>query len=176
LAATERRRLIVVFVSMCSNRRRNATMWKKLAAAGAVGAAVLGAGGAALAADGGSSSTSPSATSTTAPKAATRDGRLARRALHGTFVTRGKGGTFITHELARGAVTAVSPTSISVRTADGDTETYVVDSSTKVRTHVKGAKGSASTIGAVHVGDNVGVTGKGTPATATVIVDVPAAA
>lgn len=159
-------------------------MWKKIAAAGAVGAAILGAGGVAMAATSSGSATTPSttgspSTAASAPAAAAktrRDDRLARRTLHGTFVTKGKDNTFVTHDVARGTVSAVSATSISVKTADGLTETYAVGNATKVRSHAKGAKGAASTISAVHVGDAAKVAGTGTPATATVIVDVPASA
>jgi hypothetical protein len=161
-------------------------MWKKIAAAGAVGAAILGAGGVAMAATSSGSATTPSTgpsntaspNGTTAPATAKarRANRLERRTLHGTFVTKGKGNTFVTHDVARGTVSAISATSISVQTADGLTETYAVGNATKVRTHPKGAKGAASTISAVHVGDTAEVTATGTPPTATVIVDVPASA
>jgi hypothetical protein len=147
-------------------------MWKKIAAAGAAAAAVLGAGGVAMAASGGNPSTAPSTAAATTKGHADK---ALRRAVHGTFVTRGKGGTFVTHELARGTVAAVSAGSITVRSADGSSETFVVDSHTKVRTHPKGAAGAASSISAVKSGDTVEAVGKGTPATATLIVDVPAA-
>ncbi len=164
-------------------------MWKKAAAAGAVGAAILGAGGIAMAASGPTDSTSASASATpsstppsTSPTTAT--GRRAhhprlnalRRTVHGTVVTRAKDGTFVTHEVARGTVGAITPTSITVHSADNSDETFVVNSATKVHTHTAGTKGSpASSISTVKTGDNVLVVGKGTPATATGIVELQTA-
>ena len=97
-----------------------------------------------------------------------------KHALHGQFVTKNNNasGGFVTHDIIRGTATAVSPTSITVKAADNATQTYVVNSSTKVRQRSNG-KGSASTIGAVNTGDNVLVVGTGTSTmTATGIVDV----
>jgi hypothetical protein len=69
-------------------------------------------------------------------------------------------------------VTAVSPTSITVKAADNTSQTYVVNSSTKVRERANG-KGSDSTINAVHQGDDVAVIGTGTTTlTAKGIVDI----
>lgn len=162
-------------------------MWKQAAAAGAVGAAILGAGGIAMAASGPTDSTSASATPSSTPPSTsptTATGRRAqhprlsalRRTVHGTFVTRAKDGTFVTHEVARGTVGAITPTSITVHSADNSDETFVVNSATKVRTHTAGTKGSpASSISTVKTGDNVLVVGKGTPATATGIVELQTA-
>ena len=155
-------------------------MWKKIAISGAVAAAVLGSGAAALAA---SDSTTPGTPS--APGAAAGAGTaagagknhpiaraLARNTLHGQFVTRAQSGEFVTHDVIRGAVTAVSSTSISVKAADNTTQTYVVNSDTKVRQRSDG-KGASGTIGAVHTGDDVEVVGTGTSTlTATGILDV----
>jgi hypothetical protein len=54
-------------------------------------------------------------------------------AVHGTFVVPDKDGTgFQTVQMQHGTVTAVSPTSISVKSADGFTATYVIDADTRV--------------------------------------------
>lgn len=54
-------------------------------------------------------------------------------AVHGTFVVPNQDGTgYQTMQMQRGTVTAVSATSISVKSADGFTATYVVDAGTKV--------------------------------------------
>jgi hypothetical protein len=151
-------------------------VWKKIAISGAIGAAVLGSGAAALAVSG---STTPGAPAPTASSAKAAGGHPAARALirhtvHGQFVTPDKNssGNFVTHDVIRGTVTAVSPTSISVKAADNTSQTYVINSSTTVRARTNG-KGAASTIGAVHDGDNVAVLGTGTTTlTATGIVDI----
>ena len=70
------------------------------------------------------------------------------------------------------SVTAVSPTSITVKAADNTSETFVVNSATKVRMRTSG-KGAPSSIGQVKVGDHVFVLGTGTSTfTATGVVDV----
>lgn len=54
-------------------------------------------------------------------------------AVHGTFVVPNQDGTgYQTVQMQHGTVTAVSATSISVKSADGFTATYVVDADTKV--------------------------------------------
>lgn len=85
-----------------------------------------------------------------------------KRIEQGQFVTKdGKTGAQVTHEIANGDVTAVSPTSITVKTGDGKTVTFTVSSSTKV--HVKGqAKGSTGSISSVKTGQQALVVGTGT--------------
>jgi hypothetical protein len=148
-------------------------MWKKVAVGAGVAAAVLGVGTAALAVSADTTNGAP-ATSTASNAPAGRHPvarALLRHAVHGQFVTNDNG-SFVTHDLIRGTVTAVSPTSITVKAADNTSQTYVVDSSTKVRERANG-KGSASTIGAVHQGDDVAVIGTGTTTlTAKGIVDI----
>ena len=152
-------------------------MWKKVLIVGATTAAIVGAGTAALAVTGDSSpSPSPSASSSSSAAHHPKARAALRRTLHGTFVTKaGKGATgFVTHDAIRGAVTAVSPTSITVKAADGYTQTYAVTSSTVEHLKSDGKnKGTAGRISQVHVGDKVGVAGTGasTP-TATHIIDV----
>lgn len=93
-----------------------------------------------------------------------------RRAVHATWVTKNKEtNAFTTHDAIRGRVTAVSPTSITVRAADNVTQTYVLNTGTKV--HTRGEKGAAS-ISDVKTGDPVFVGGTGTTTlTAVRVID-----
>jgi hypothetical protein len=117
-----------------------------------------------------SSSSSPSSRSGKADHPRARG--LLRRLSHAQIVTRGKGGGFVTHDLIKGTVTSVSATSITVRAADSTTETFVVNTATKVRVRSDG-KGAAATIGDVAKGDAVLVAGTGTSTrTAKHVVDV----
>ena len=145
-------------------------MWKKIAIAGGVCAAMVGVGSAALATSGSSSTPgSPAAPSSSAPSgksattAAKHKGRaVVRRAVHAQWVTKDKDGkTFVTHDAIRGSVTAVSPTSITVRAADKKSETFQVTSATKVRIRTNG-NGAKGTISQVHTGDLALVLGTGT--------------
>jgi hypothetical protein len=72
---------------------------------------------------------------------------IGRRVLHGEFVVRTKDG-FKTAFVHKGEVTAVSSTSITVKSADGFTKAYAVTDDTKVR-----SKRQESSIGDVKVGD-----------------------
>ena len=162
---------------------------KAVVVAGAA-ALILAGGSAALA----SSQSGPAPASTASPASpassaadsagalpAGRDGRRVRlallRTLHAEWVTRaGKGGTgYVTHHAIRGDVTAVSPTSITIKAQDGVSETFAVGKDTVVRSHPVGSgrsKGSASSIGQVHTGDKALVIGTGTGSlTATAVVD-----
>jgi hypothetical protein len=93
-----------------------------------------------------------------------------RRAVHATWVSENKKTkTFTTHDTIRGQVTAVSATSITVKSADNVTETYVLNSATKVHTR---AKKAAASISDVKAGDRVRVAGTGTTTlTASQVVD-----
>ncbi|MDP9117914.1 MAG: hypothetical protein M3O28_11785, partial [Actinomycetota bacterium] len=128
------------------------TMWKKIVVTGAIAAAVLGSGTAAIAMSGSASgSGTPTASSATgATNAHAGRKTLATHALHGSFVTREKGSStqFVTHDAIRGTVTAVSPESITVKAADNTSQTFVVNSATKVRQRANG-KGAPGSIGAV---------------------------
>lgn len=144
--------------------------------AAAAALAVLTGGGVALAeTTGSSSSPAPTASGTPAATAGTHH-RGARHvlthALHAQWVTRSKAGVDTTWDAIRGTVTAVSPTSVTARAADGVSATFAVTPSTKV--HVKGqAKGTTSSIGTVKAGDDVGVLGTGSGSlTADRVVDV----
>ena len=164
-------------------------MYRKVLAAGVTAAAVLGAGGTALAMSGsdtsGTGSLAAASHSTAAPgakakaakgkagkgKAGKGRQRLLRRLSHAEIVTKGPKG-FVTHDLIKGSVTAVSATSITVQAADKTSETFVVDQATKVRVRTNG-KGAAGTIAQVANGDQVFVAGTGTSTkTAKHVVDV----
>ncbi len=149
---------------------------KRIIAVG-VGAVVVAAGvtvGGVAAADSSTSTThAKSTTTSTTATTSTRHHRrhpLARRALHGEFVVRGKGGEDVTVDMVRGKVTAVSPTSITVAARDGYSATYAVTSKTRV--HVRGQKGKQS-ISVVKTGDRAGVfaTKTGTALDARAVVD-----
>jgi hypothetical protein len=90
-------------------------------------------------------------------------------AIHGQFVAPKPGGGYQTIDTQRGSVTAVSTTSITVKSSDGYTKTYQVTSSTNVDAQRAG-------IGSVKPGQAVSVlaTAHGSSATATQIVDFAA--
>jgi hypothetical protein len=118
--------------------------------AGSVALALAGIGGGVAFAAGGS--TPPTAATPTAaahsPAAAKR---LGRRVEHGEVTVRKGKGTQVV-DTQRGQVTAVGATSVTVRSKDGFSATYVVGSTSKVRAAKKQA-----TISAVKAGDQVGV-------------------
>lgn len=144
-------------VSTTGNKART------VAVGGIVTALVLGGGGIALASSQtGTSNPATAASSTTAPSKQHRAVRwmgVASRIEHGQFVVHGKNGT-VTRDIIHGTVVAVSPSSITVRAADGTQQTYAVTSQTKVRQRAHG-KGTASSISAVAVGDQALVLGTG---------------
>jgi hypothetical protein len=73
--------------------------------------------------------------------------------IHGTFVTPDKAGTgYQTIDTQKGSVTDVGPTSITVKSKDGFTKTYVVTSTTDVN-------GKAGDIATVKTGDDVAILG-----------------
>ncbi|HEY4453633.1 MAG TPA: hypothetical protein VGN81_04910 [Pseudonocardiaceae bacterium] len=129
--------------------------------AGAAVVALIGIGGGVAFATSGSGSSTPTSTLTaaTTPTSGTNtpaDGPSKRkhhglldRAEHGQVTVRAKTGTEVI-DLQRGLVTAVSPTSITVKSQDGFSATYVVNSTTKVR-----KTGQQSAIANVANGDNV---------------------
>ena len=181
-------------------------MLKKALITAALGAAVVGGGTAALAASGDHAATTPTQSQRAVDlgrradredEARRQEVRQARRqesgrtrlgrALHGTWVTKNaKTNAVVTHDAIRGTVSAVTSTSITVKAADGVSQTYTVAGSTKVlkrtattkaptngqTTPAKGHKAAPSTIGAVKVGDKAAVVGTGTTSLkATHIVD-----
>jgi hypothetical protein len=157
-------------------------MWKKVVIASGIGAVIIGSGGAALAESTSSTSPSPATSSTSTPsagKAGSTSGTKHHhrrnpllRAEHAQWVTHDKKtNTNVTHDEIRGTVTAVSPTSISVKATDGTSETYSVATTTKV--HAKGdTKTTPGTISQVKVGDRAIVVGTGSSTyAATRIID-----
>jgi hypothetical protein len=83
-------------------------------------------------------------------------------AVHGQFVVPKSGGGYQTVDTQRGSVTAVSATSITVKSADGFTKTYQVVSSTNVDAERDG-------IGSVKTGHHVAVTATVSAGTATTV-------
>lgn len=148
-------------------------MWKKIAIAGGVCAAVAGIGTAAVATSG-SSTTPGTPTSPTSASAKAKDhgaAKALRRALHAQWVTKDKDNKFVTHDAIRGTVSAVSATSITVLAEDKTSQTFTVNADTKVRVRTNG-KGAKATISQVHSGDKALVIGTGTTSlTAKGIVD-----
>lgn len=146
-------------------------MWKTVAVAGTAAALIGGAGTAAFAASGTDTPT-PSPSSVSSPAQASADGATTkadkrkvavnrlRGTVHMTWVHENKKTkVFTTHNAIRGQVTAVSATSVSILAADKATETFVLDSRTKVRSRTTK---SAVPISDVKVGDPVLVVGTGT--------------
>lgn len=87
-------------------------------------------------------------------------------ALHGQFVVPKSGGGYQTVDVQHGTVTAVSTSSITVKSADGYTKSYQITSSTNVDAQRDG-------IASVKTGQQVSVsaTVSGSTATATSIID-----
>jgi hypothetical protein len=89
----------------------------------------------------------------------------AGRVLHGQFVVAKRCGGYQTIVTQTGVVTAVSSTSLTVKSADGYQGTFTLTSSTKVN-------GGRSKLSAIKVGNTVDVSGiKGSATTAIVIGD-----
>ncbi|MFA7322790.1 MAG: DUF5666 domain-containing protein [Candidatus Nanopelagicales bacterium] len=82
--------------------------------------------------------------------------------VHGETVTKATDGSFVTHVMVSGTVTSVSATSISVKAADDYSATFVINSSTDVRT-----TSSGGTISDIKVGDSVHVDGTKSGSTIT---------
>jgi hypothetical protein len=85
-----------------------------------------------------------------------------RGALHGTLVLPKAGGGKVTVEIQNGKATSVSQSSITLKSTDGYTKTYVVSASTIVGAQRDG-------IGSVKVGDQVWVTATASGGTVTAI-------
>lgn len=73
-------------------------------------------------------------------------------AIHGSFTVKGPGGTYETIDTQYGTAEAVSSSSITVKSADGFSQSYSVDSSTIVDADPSG-------ILSVKVGDTVSIQG-----------------
>lgn len=139
--------------------------------------AALAVGGIALADNAAESGNDTTTATSDQPRADAKDrlelrghrplGRPMAWALHGEFVTVKKGGGYQTVAVQRGEVQATSDTSITVKSDDGYSRSYVVDDETLVNAHRDG-------IGSVDVGDDVHVAAvvSGDTATALRIADV----
>jgi hypothetical protein len=88
-------------------------------------------------------------------------------ALHGEFVVPKSGGGYQTVDTQRGSVTAVSSSSITIKSSDGFSKTYTVTGDTIVDAKRDG-------IGSIKTGDQVAITAtvSGSTATATNIADI----
>lgn len=158
-------------------------MYRKVLIGGVTAAAIIGAGGTALAVSGTDSPAAPSGSTAKQGTHQKADGnkkhggkhKMLRHLEHGQFVTRGKDGKTVTHDLIQGTATSVSATSITVQAADKKSETFAVTKDTKVRVRDNG-KPAASTISKVAKGDHVVVAGTGTSKyTALHVVDLKGA-
>ena len=151
-------------------------MYRKIAIAGATAAVIIGSGTAALAVSGTGAPATPGSPTTPGHAAPAgghghghagkkggrgKLGKLLRHVDHGQFVTGGKDGKFVTHDVIHGDVTAVSSGAVTVKSADNKSQEFTVTSSTKVHVRTSG-KGTPGKITDVHVGDTVLVAGTGT--------------
>lgn len=142
--------------------------WRAAGTVAAVAATTV-AGGVAWASTGDNTpapSTSPSQQTAPQDKGhGPRGGGLFGEALHGEFVTAKDGGGYETVATQKGEVTAVSSTSITVKSTDGYTRTYTINSDTKVNRDGK--------IADIKTGETVRIraTVSGDTATATSIDD-----
>jgi hypothetical protein len=137
-------------------------MYQKIAAAAGTAVAIVGVGTAALATSGSAPTTSGSSQHQSQGK---HDGKhhlkaLLRRTLHGEVTTKGADG-YVTHSAVRGAVTAISSLSITVKAVDGFTETFTLTKDTRIRERTPGQRGAKpATVSNVKSGDRVVVVGK----------------
>jgi hypothetical protein len=117
---------------------------------GAAVAALVAGGGVAYAVSAPTSTSTSAQSSSSAPaKTKVKHAKtLLGRVAHGEVTLDGKDHRVV--DLQRGQVQSVSATSISVKSDDGFTATYTVNTDTKV-----GKDGKASAIGDVHNGDKV---------------------
>jgi uncharacterized protein (UPF0333 family) len=132
-------------------------------------AGVLAAGGATAYAAGTGSTSSKSAGSSASPSGATAkkktkkakartraEHRLAARSVHGQLTVRkGRTGAFVTREWQRGEITAVSGTTLTVKSTDGTSWTWKADPKVKIT-----RDGKKTTASALKSGDTVAITGR----------------
>ena len=156
-------------------------MYRKIFATAGTAVAIVGVATAALATSGSDPSTT-SGTGHASGQSGSHHNRrhelhaILRHVLHGEVTTKGRDG-YVTHSGVRGAVTAVSPTSITVKAVDGYTETFTLSADTKVRERTPGRRGATSgTVSDVKQGDQVAVLGKApehssAPPVARVVID-----
>ncbi|MBT1002571.1 hypothetical protein KIH31_08130 [Paenarthrobacter sp. DKR-5] len=151
---------------------------RTLLIAGGVTVALSGAGAAAVFAATNTATPSPSPSATPGQQNGMRGPMKGLRgmmnALHGEFVVQ-RNGSYVTVLLQKGTVDAVSSTSITVKSADGFSQTYAINDKTVIRkvdttSSQRPAKVSASDLKS---GDEVRIVGdkSGSGVTATNIVD-----
>jgi hypothetical protein len=111
--------------------------------------------------------------STTAPPGkagrADKGGRVAAKQIlgkvkdfqHADWVTKGDGATYVTHEAILGEVTAVSSTSITVKSTDGTSMTFAVNADTTI--HQRPKSSATPTIADIKAGQTVLVGGQKSP-------------
>jgi hypothetical protein len=161
-------------------------MYRKIAVAGATAAAIVGVGTAALATSGSSSTAGSGSQQGSHQKAKQnskqnkhnqRPAAALRRGIHGQLVTKGKDG-FVVHSGIRGTVTSVTATSITVKAADGYSQTFTMTKDTKVRERPASGngKGTAGKAADLKSSDKVAVIGKkaeksSARPSATVVID-----
>jgi hypothetical protein len=110
-----------------------------------------------------SSSTASSSTAKQHPRAAELKS-LGKRVLHGEFTLQTKAGAK-TFDTEIGVITAVSPTSVTVKSSDGFTQTWTLDATTRVRADQK--KG---TVADLKTGETLRLVGPTTAGTATALL------
>lgn len=140
-----------------STKRRTAALVAAWTTVGVVGAAALT--GVAMAADNGAT---PQATATSTAAAGQGQGgpagllgaggkaklrQLGQRVLHGEFVVQTKDGDK-TIDTQLGVITAVSSTSVDVKSSDGYTQSWTLTSTSKVRSGKKAGTAADLTVGA----------------------------
>lgn len=143
-----------------------ATALSTVALAGVIGVGVAAADPTPTPTPSSTTSAAPTAKPTKPAKADKKKRDLTQRALHGEVTLGGKKQRVV--DFQRGTVSAVSSSSITVRSTDDFSATYVVDAKTKVR-HAK----EKVAIGDVKTGDKVRVVAlkNGSTLTATTVAD-----
>jgi len=158
-------------------------MWRKATIGGLAAFAIVAGGAVVTIAQAAQASTvptvatadpTPTPSPSTAPtgKAGRSDkgGRVAAKQIlgkvkdfqHAEWVTKGDNNTYVTHEAILGQVTAVSSTSITVKSTDGTSMTFAVTADTKVHQRQKGST-TTPTIADIKTGQTVLVGGEKSP-------------
>ena len=158
-------------------------MWKKATIGGLAALAIVAGGAGVTIAHAAQTTTSPTVatadptpsptgSATKAAKAGKGDkaGRIGAKQIlgkvkdfqHAEWVTKGDGTTYVTHEAILGQVTAVSSTSITVKSTDGTSMTFAVTADTTVHQRPKSAT-TTPTIADVKTGQTVLVGGEKSP-------------
>lgn len=146
-----------------------------IASAAAVAGGVTAFSVASYATSGGTSAAGPESSNGIYAAALSTSGPTApagqRQLLHGERVVKDKDGKIITVDTQRGTVSAVSASSMSVRSSDGTTWMWTLNGTTKVR----GANLKRETASSIKAGETVAVAGErtGDTRTARAVADPP---